>query len=64
MDRGHSEERVLGQKQEEYTLPVRSADDGLVLTKDETSLADTIPNGGLIAWLQLVGSFFLVFNSW
>ncbi|KAA8574599.1 hypothetical protein EYC84_006041 [Monilinia fructicola] len=23
-----------------------------------------IPNGGLLAWLQVVGSFFLFFNSW
>lgn len=26
-------------------------------------LAD-IPNGGVVAWLQVVGSFFLFFNSW
>ena len=24
----------------------------------------SIPNGGLAAWLQVVGSFFLFFNSW
>ena len=23
---------------------------------------DTIPNGGLLAWLQVVGTFFLFFN--
>ena len=23
-----------------------------------------IPNGGLVAWLQVVGAFFLFFNSW
>jgi len=23
-----------------------------------------IPNGGLTAWLQVLGSFFLFFNSW
>lgn len=23
-----------------------------------------IPNGGVVAWLQVVGSFFLFFNSW
>ena len=22
------------------------------------------PNGGLVAWLQVAGSFFLFFNSW
>ena len=25
---------------------------------------DSPPNGGLLAWLQLAGSFFLFFNSW
>lgn len=24
----------------------------------------TIPNGGLQAWLQVVGAFFLYFNTW
>lgn len=23
-----------------------------------------IPNGGVVAWLQVLGSFFLFFNSW
>jgi hypothetical protein len=23
-----------------------------------------IPNGGLMAWLQVLGAFFLLFNSW
>jgi hypothetical protein len=22
------------------------------------------PNGGLVAWLQVLGAFFLFFNSW
>jgi hypothetical protein len=25
---------------------------------------DDIPNGGLIAWLQVLGAFFLWFNTW
>ena len=25
---------------------------------------DTVPNGGLKAWLQAAGSFFLMFNTW
>lgn len=29
-----------------------------------SSSLNTIPNGGLDAWLQVVGSFFLFFNSW
>lgn len=26
--------------------------------------AANLPNGGLTAWLQVVGAFFLFFNSW
>ena len=26
--------------------------------------ASSIPNGGLWAWLQVLGGFFLLFNSW
>jgi len=25
---------------------------------------NAIPNGGLVAWLQVLGAFFLFFNSW
>lgn len=25
---------------------------------------DPIPNGGLVAWLQVLGSFFLFLNTW
>lgn len=41
--------------------PDRASDNAV---KEAPSPADTIPNGGLIAWLQVVGSFFLFFNSW
>lgn len=39
---------------------------GLVPVKSKHSVRDTgsIPNGGLWAWLQVVGAFFLLFNSW
>lgn len=30
----------------------------------EVKPARTIPNGGLTAWLQVVGAFFLYFNTW
>jgi len=26
--------------------------------------ADAIPNGGFWAWMQVLGSFFLMFNTW
>ena len=25
---------------------------------------DDIPNGGMVAWLQVLGAFFLWFNTW
>lgn len=34
------------------------------LQEEQPDLADAIPDGGLTAWLQVVGSFFLFFNSW
>ncbi|KAK0515033.1 hypothetical protein JMJ35_002412 [Cladonia borealis] len=42
-------------------LSDRSLDD---LVKEAPPLVDDIPNGGVTAWLQVVGSFFLFFNSW
>jgi hypothetical protein len=26
--------------------------------------ADDIPDGGLVAWLQVLGGFFVIFNTW
>lgn len=30
----------------------------------EKEIRKAIPNGGLLAWLQVLGSFLLFFNSW
>jgi hypothetical protein len=30
----------------------------------EKEIRSMIPNGGFIAWLQVLGSFLLFFNSW
>jgi len=30
----------------------------------EKEIRSVIPNGGLLAWLQVLGSFLLFFNSW
>jgi hypothetical protein len=40
--------------------------EGLEKVKSKHSVRDagSIPNGGLWAWLQVLGSFFLLFNSW
>jgi hypothetical protein len=32
--------------------------------KAHVSDMSSIPNGGLLAWMQVVGSFFLFFNTW
>jgi hypothetical protein len=32
--------------------------------KPSVNNINSIPNGGLVAWLQVVGGFFLMFNSW
>jgi hypothetical protein len=33
-------------------------------TKASVNNVSSIPNGGLRAWLQVVGVFFLFFNTW
>jgi hypothetical protein len=37
---------------------------GRVKSKYSVRDAGSIPNGGMWAWLQVLGSFFLLFNSW
>lgn len=50
-----------------------TGDDSIKASSDETETAieptptsvnNEIPNGGLTAWLQVVGSFFLFLNCW
>ena len=42
-----------------------AAEDGAPLEKVKSvNSISSIPNGGLRAWLVVVGSFFLFFNSW
>lgn len=38
--------------------------DELALAPVPEEVADEIPDGGLVAWLQVAGSFALFFNSW
>jgi hypothetical protein len=35
-----------------------------VTTKHSVSNVASIPNGGALAWMQVVGAFFLFFNTW
>lgn len=57
----------MGEKdnaEQDDTAVARGSDDAVNETKPAASAADAIPNGGLTAWLQVVGAFFLMFNSW
>lgn len=46
-------------------VPAAAAELEPVTTKAHSvNHVDSIPNGGLIAWLQVLGSFFIFFNSW
>lgn len=47
---------------EDTSLPADSPDITPIIQK--TPQNDEIPDGGLIAWCQVLGSFFLFFNSW
>lgn len=48
--------------QAEDSAPSENAADSV--TKASTPLANEPPDGGLNAWLHVLGSFFLVFNTW
>lgn len=43
------------------SVPGSDAD---VTSRPVTSSASDVPNGGAKAWLQVLGSFFLFFNTW
>lgn len=42
-------------------ITIASSRDSHIEKQDESSQP---PNGGLLAWLQILGSFFLWFNTW
>lgn len=46
----------------EVTTTVVSSSQSSSLEKQDD--ADNVPNGGTVAWLQVLGSFFLWFNTW
>lgn len=54
------EEEGMGVKEEGEAM------EGLKKVKSKHSVRDagSIPDGGLWAWLQVLGGFFLLFNSW
>jgi len=55
-------------KQDDQIAEEETAKDGEALkkVKSKHSVRDSgsIPDGGLWAWLQVLGGFFLLFNSW
>lgn len=57
----------LGQEKMLPSPSDTSPERGSLDTAKEASASpapDPVPNGGLTAWLQVLGSFFLFFNSW
>lgn len=57
---------VVQEKEQQATDESEQAGAPLEPSKSRPSInnAAAIPNGGLTAWLQVVGAFFLFFNSW
>lgn len=47
---------------EDNSMPAETPDSSPIIRKPPQN--DEIPDGGLIAWSQVAGSFFLFFNSW
>ena len=47
-----------------YAQATLEAVGGPLAKKVSVNNVGAIPNGGLVAWLQVLGSFFLFFNSW
>ena len=60
--RSTHKERVIGDKDDEDTDESRLEPDRS--SQPSVNDASKIPNGGLWAWLQVLGAFFLLFNSW
>ena len=48
----------------EKSNSVTKSDEKLVSQTVKSSFSDDVPNGGTKAWLQVLGSFFLFFNTW
>jgi len=55
----------MGEDEEKKAVPAepRPSDD-VEITPIPEVFSDEIPDGGLVAWLQVAGAFALFFNSW
>ena len=53
-----------GEKSHAGTLRPNSRDEQETTPKSQPNPSDEIPNGGLKAWLQVLGSFMVFLNTW
>lgn len=60
----NAEEDDFPAPQPNGVLTQATVDGGPVEKRASVNNVGAIPNGGLRAWLQVVGAFFLFFNSW
>ncbi len=57
-------ERELPTKTSSEAAPVVVSTVAATDAANKTTDFDEVPDGGLVAWLQVAGSFALFFNSW
>ena len=57
--RPSGDETTMTNGQADFETKVRES-----LPEEPNSSEDEIPNTGFLAWLQVVGSFFIFFNTW
>lgn len=55
---------VSSQEQNQQVMNTSNEEKAVEPQKPSANNASTIPNGGLQAWMQVVGSFVLFFNTW
>lgn len=71
-DYGEKPDTIDASSKESFDLENRSREEqlenGVAATKVSTRISvnnvSAIPNGGVKAWVQVLGSFFLFFNTW
>jgi len=58
------EEAVVGKQELDYTVDAEAAPVSRVPTRVSVNDVKAIPNGGLLAWLQVLGAWMLFFDTW
>jgi hypothetical protein len=66
LNRERSHTATMGNEEDSLSRKSESGEDGYVenIPASAPDFNKDIPNGGLTAWLQVLGSFFLFFNTW